>query len=32
MTRYDAIGYISHADHMRHTIAKLRRPPANDPE
>jgi hypothetical protein len=32
MTRDDAIGYISHRDHLRHTIAKLRRPPANDPE
>jgi hypothetical protein len=32
MTREDAIDYISHAVHISHTIAKLRRPPANDPE
>jgi ATP-dependent Clp protease ATP-binding subunit ClpA len=32
MTREDAIDYISHAIHISHTIAKMRRPPANDPE
>jgi hypothetical protein len=32
MTRYDAISYISHANYMSRIIAKLRRPPANDPE
>jgi ATP-dependent Clp protease ATP-binding subunit ClpA len=32
MTRDDAIDYFSFADHMRRSIAKLRHPPANDPE
>jgi ATP-dependent Clp protease ATP-binding subunit ClpA len=32
MTREDAINYISHAAHIGHIIAKLRRPSANDPE